>query len=203
MSIVPRWKAIKSIATVGRCLRPLSPVGIRASLARAQEPPSIVGSSPLYGALPGATGWINSGPLSGKDLKGKVVLVEFWDYSCINCIRTIPYVRAWADKYKDSGLVVIYWNLRERGIYRCICCDTPLFSSDTKFESGTGWPSFWQPIAKENVRESADLSLGIERTEVSCRRCNAHLGHVLDDGPRPTGLRYCMNSVALRFAKLS
>jgi thiol-disulfide isomerase/thioredoxin len=106
VSIVPRWKAIKSFATVA-VLTALSPVGIRGSLARAQELPSIVGSSPLYGALPGATGWINSGPLSGKDLKGKVVLVDFWDYSCINCIRAIPYVRAWADKYKDSGLVVI------------------------------------------------------------------------------------------------
>lgn len=152
-----------------------------------------------------------------KNPAGPVTLVEFSDDGKRLRTATVPKVvkteAEWRKQLSADSFVVTrqegteraytgaLLNVHDKGVFRCICCGTALFDSATKFESGTGWPSFWQPIARENVHEYEDRSFGMVRTGVSCTRCDAHLGHVFDDGPRPTGLRYCMNSVAMTFAK--
>jgi peptide-methionine (R)-S-oxide reductase len=172
-------------------------------------------------ALGGAALWSWRKPhvieAAAKSEPGEVTVVQFSDdgkrLAKVKIAKVVKTDEEWR-KQLPSGVFDItrradtefaysgkYWNLHDTGIYRCICCDNALFSSTTKFDSGTGWPSFWEPIAKENVREISDTSIGMVRTAVSCTECDAHLGHVFDDGPRPTGLRYCMNSASLRFVK--
>lgn len=106
--------------------------------------------------------------------------------------------RVCREKGTERAFTGSYWDTKTPGIYRCVACGEPLFSSQEKYDSGSGWPSFWQPLAEEAVGTETDRSLGMARTEAHCRRCGSHLGHVFPDGPRPTGLRYCINSVSLR-----
>jgi peptide-methionine (R)-S-oxide reductase len=163
------------------------------------------------------TAWRPSLAMAAGGTPGNVTIVQFSDAGKPTGKVTVPRLvktdAEWKQKLvpvsfevtRHAGTERAYtgstWNNHDHGFYRCICCDNAVFSSETKFESGTGWPSFWQPIAKENVVEIHDGSMGMERTAVSCRECDAHLGHLFDDGPRPTGLRYCMNSAAMRFVK--
>ncbi len=156
---------------------------------------------------------------ASPELPKKVTIVEFSDAGERKATVTVERITKTEEEWKrqlspesfevtrregtERPFTNEHPNGQAKGIFRCVCCATALFNSSTKFESGTGWPSFWAPIAKENVLETSDRSFGMVRTAVSCRRCDAHLGHVFDDGPKPTGLRYCMNSVALRFAKAS
>jgi peptide-methionine (R)-S-oxide reductase len=98
----------------------------------------------------------------------------------------------------ERAFTGVYWDCHDEGVYRCVACDEPLFTSDTKYESGSGWPSFWQPISDDAVETHTDMSHGMVRTEARCANCGAHLGHVFPDGPKPTGQRYCMNSASLR-----
>jgi peptide-methionine (R)-S-oxide reductase len=158
-------------------------------------------------------------PLGPNEGPANVTIVEFNADGRKTGTVTIPRVIKTDDDWKHQLSMTSYWvtrhadterpytgatwNEHERGIFRCIGCDLALFSSETKFDSGTGWPSFWKPIAEENVVKTVDGSLMEVRTAVSCRLCDAHLGHVFDDGPQPTGLRYCMNSASMRFVKLT
>jgi peptide-methionine (R)-S-oxide reductase len=172
-------------------------------------------------ALGGALLWKWRKPyviaVAAKTEPGEVAIVQFSDegkrLAKVKIAKVVKTEAEWRNqlppgvfeitRHADTEIAYTgkYWNLHDKGMYRCICCDNALYSSATKFDSGTGWPSYWEPIAQENVREIRDTSIGMVRTAVACTECEAHLGHVFDDGPQPTGLRYCMNSASLRFVK--
>jgi methionine-R-sulfoxide reductase len=140
--------------------------------------------------------WQNGNQPSSKGIKKVTRTNEEWKR-----ILTSEQYNITRQKGTEAPFSSPLNDIHESGVFECVACELPLFSSKAKFDSGTGWPSFWQPIAKENVIEEVDNSLSETRTEVLCARCDSHIGHVFEDGPKPTGLRYCMNGVAMKFVK--
>jgi peptide-methionine (R)-S-oxide reductase len=155
----------------------------------------IAGSQFFFAAMAGETGFT---PRQGKDGMPERIIKREEEWRRILTPEQFVVTRK---KGTEAAFTGKYHNFKGTGIYRCVGCDLDLFGSDTKFESGTGWPSFWAPVSAGHIRTETDSSFFMKRTEVLCSRCDAHLGHVFEDGPPPTGLRYCINSLALTFVE--